>query len=224
MAIRALIFDFDGLILDTETPELLAWQEIYRQHGNELPIKVWADCIGRPHGYFDPYAYLEELSGRQVDREVMRARRRVIRRELLAKEGPLPGVETYLREAREMGLKVAVTSSSPTEWVGGHLDRLGLSHLFDCLTCAEHTTTHKPDPAPYLCALRCLSVKASEAFAMEDSPNGVKSAKAAGLYCVAVPNSVTGTLDLSEADTILPSLESLSLAALIDRIETTASR
>ena len=217
--IRALVFDFDGLILDTETPELRAWQQMYREHGSELPIKVWADCIGRPHGYFDPYAYLEELSGRPVDRETMRIRRRAVSRGLLAKEGPMPGVEIYLRQARELGLKAAVASSSTTEWVRGHLDRLGLSQWFDSFTCAEHTTTHKPDPEPYLCALRSLGVAASEAFALEDSPNGVKSAKAAGLYCVAVPNPVTGMLDLSEADLVLPSLEALTLVDLVNQIE-----
>ena len=217
--IRALIFDFDGLILDTETPELRAWQQMYREHGSELPIEVWADCIGRPHGYFDPYAYLEELSGRPVDRETMRIRRRAVSRGLLAKEGPMPGVETYLRQAEELGLKAAVASSSTTEWVRGHLDRLFLSQWFHSFTCAEHTTTHKPDPEPYRCALRSLGVSAWEAFALEDSPNGVKSAKAAGLYCVAVPNPVTGMLDLSEADLVLPSLEALTLVDLVNQIE-----
>lgn len=220
MAIRGLIFDFDGLILDTETPELLAWQQMFREHGCELPIDVWADCIGRPHGYFDPYSYLAQLSGRPVDREATRVRRRAVSRGLLAKEGARPGVEAYLSEAKELGLKAAVASSSTVEWVCGHLDRLGLSQHFDCFTCAEHTTNHKPDPEPYLCALRSLGIEAREAIALEDSPNGVKSAKAAGLYCVAVPNPVTGRLDLSEADQILPSLEALSLRDLVKQIET----
>ena len=102
----------------------------------------------------------------------------------------------------------------------GHVERLGLRNLFSCFTCAEHTTNHKPDPDPYLCALRSLGVHAAEAFALEDSPNGVKAARAAGLFCVAVPNPVTGRLDLSEASLVLPSLGETSLPDLIKRIET----
>lgn len=216
---KAIVFDFDGLILDTETPELLAWQELYRERGCELPMDLWADCIGRPHGYFDPYAHLAKLSGKPIDREAMRAKRKARMRELIESQDAMPGVRQYLDDAKAMGISVAVASSSSTEWVGGHLRRLGLDHCFAGLTCAEHTTTHKPDPAPYLCAVAALKVLPAEAIALEDSPNGVRSAKAAGLFAVAVPNPVTGMLDLSHADLVIRSLAELPLRKLLERAE-----
>lgn len=216
---RAVVFDFDGLILDTETPELLAWQELYRERGCELPMDLWADCIGRPHGYFDPYAHLAKLSGMPLDREAMRVRRKARMRELIESQDAMPGVRQYLDDAKGLGIAVAVASSSSSEWVGGHLRRLGLEHCFAGLTCAEHTKTHKPDPAPYLCAVQSLGVEPAEAIALEDSPNGVKSAKAAGLFAVAVPNPVTGVLDLSHADLVVRSLAEIPLSKLLERAE-----
>ncbi len=224
MPIRAIVFDFDGLILDTETPELVAWQEIFREYGCELPIDVWADCIGRPSGYFDTCSYLEKLSGRTIDHEATKARRRARSQELMEQEGAMPGVEDYLHQARALGLKTAIASSSSSGWVVGHLKRLGLDSLFDSFTCSEHTSNHKPNPEPYLCALRSLGIPPADAFALEDSPNGVTAAKAAGLFCVAVPNPVTGRLDLSHADLIIPSLKEKPLEELIRHIEQKADR
>lgn len=211
------MFDFDGLILDTETPELMAWRELYRERGCEMPMDLWADCIGRPHGYFDPYEHLAKLSGRPVDREALRAKRKERMREMILAQDAMAGVRDYLIEATRLGLPVTVASSSSTTWVSEHLERLGLTHYFKGLTCSEHTATHKPDPAPYLCAVKSLGVEPQEAIALEDSPNGVISAKAAGLYTVAVPNPVTGLLDLSHADLVIRSLAEVPLPELLER-------
>jgi len=219
MPIRAVVFDFDGLILDTESTDFQSWQEVFAAHGCELRLDAWADCIGRPAGHFDPYVHLERLSGVPIDRERIRAQRSARLKELNLLQPILPGVLDYLREARGLNLKVGLASSSDRAWVHGHLERLGLLHYFDKIKCVEDTGAHKPDPSPYLAALDALEVAPSEAVAFEDAPHGIAAAKAAGMLCVAVPNPITRQLRLDSADCLLESLASLPLPALLSRLD-----
>lgn len=218
--IRALVFDFDGLILDTEAPAFAAWQEVYRAHGCELPLETWATCIG--HGWqtapFDPYAHLEGLLGTTVERARIRSERRARCDALIAAEAVRPGVERWIAEARSRGLRVVVASSSPIEWVEGHLTRLGLRGAFDHLSCAGPDLPGKPAPDVYLAAIAALGVGPAEAIAIEDSPIGACAARAAGLFCLAVPNSITGCLDFAHADVVVPSLADVSLADVVARV------
>jgi HAD superfamily hydrolase (TIGR01509 family) len=216
--IRALIFDFDGLILDTEGPEFQSWIEIYQYHGARLEFAVWAATIGTA-STFDAYAELERQVGRPLDRAAIRAHRRQRNEELFAAEAVRPGVLDYVREARERGLGLAVASSSPRSWVGGHLERLGIINHFDHLRCADDVQLVKPDPELYLSAIDALGVAANEAIALEDSPNGILAAKRAGLYCVAVPNPLTRQLPLDLADLRVESLADLPLQRLLDAHE-----
>jgi HAD superfamily hydrolase (TIGR01509 family) len=213
--IRALVFDFDGLILDTEGPEFQSWQEIYAANGCTLTFSKWALGIGTLNG-FDPYADLEAQLGRPIDRGAVRTERRRRFAELIAGEPVRPGVEDYLAQARRLGLKLAIASSSPREWVTGHLSRLQLIDQFDCLRCADDVRQVKPDPELYQSALVALRAEANEAVALEDSPNGILAAKRAGLYCVAVPNALTRQLSLDHADLTMSSLEDLPLERLLE--------
>ena len=219
MPILALVFDFDGLILDTETTDFQSWQEVYRAHGCELRLEDWADCVGRPAGHFDPFEHLERLTGVRFERGQIRAQRSARMRELNLLQSVLPGVCDYLREARELGLTIGLASSSDRAWVHGHLGRLGLRDYFDTIKCVEDTGAHKPDPAPYLAVLDTLGVPPAGAVAFEDSPHGVAAAKAAGMLCVAVPNPVTRRLGLDRADLVLASLASLPLSVLLTRLD-----
>jgi HAD superfamily hydrolase (TIGR01509 family) len=219
MFIHALIFDFDGLILDTKTTDFQSWQEVYRAHGCELRLEVWADCIGRPAGHFDPFEHLERLSGVRIDRDRIRAQRSARMRQLNLLQPVLPGVHDYLREARALGLKIGLASSSDRAWVHGYLGRLGLLDYFDTIKCVEDTGAHKPDPAPYLAVLDTFGIPPAGAVAFEDSPHGVAAAKAAGMLCVGVPNPVTRRLGLDRADIVLDSLASLPLSVLLSRLD-----
>lgn len=221
MSIRALIFDFDGLILDTESTEYQSWQELFTDHGCPLSLDLWVDCIGRPRGYFDFYTHLEEIRGTVIDREQIRTLRHARVKKLNLLQPIQPGVVDYLQDARRLGLKIGLASSSSRVWVHGHLERLSLSDYFAATKCVEDTGTHKPDPGPYLAVLDALNVSSSEAVAFEDSPNGIASAKAAGILCVAVPNPMTQQLQLDHADYRLDSFASLSLQALLDELTTT---
>lgn len=217
--IRALIFDFDGLILDTEVPDLQSWQEIYLEYGCTLPLSVWAVCIGGSSDLFDPYEYLESQLGRAVDREAIRAKRRRREAELTEAQRVLPGVREYITDANRLGLKLGVASSSSRDWVVGHLSRLELLPHFHCIKCADDVKHTKPDPALYLSALDELGLQAHQAIAFEDSPNGILAAKRAGLFCVAVPNPVTRQLSLQQADLQLTSLAELPLEGLLSKVQ-----
>lgn len=213
--IKAIIFDFDGLILDTETTEYRSWQELYASFGCELPLTLWHEGIGTV-GIFDPYNYLERQLGYTLDRPTLEAQRRCRDAELLAAEVVLPGVVAYLDAASSLGLRLGLASSSPRDWVVGHLERLGLLERFDVIFCRDDVSGRsKPDPAVYLAALAALGVTAHEALAIEDSANGALAAKRAGLYCVVVPNGMTRELKFDHADRRLDSLLDVPLSQLI---------
>jgi HAD superfamily hydrolase (TIGR01509 family) len=218
VAIRGLLFDFDGLLVDTETPSRLVWEELYREHGHELPQDRWATLIGTIGAPFDPLGHLEELVGRRLDEQALTTRRRAREYELTDLEELRPGVEEYFAEAERLGLRTAVVSSSDDDWIERHLGRLGHLEGLDTIVAANGDTARaKPRPDLYLEALDRLELQPHQAIAFEDSPNGVAAAKAAGLVCVAVPNPMTATLALNDADLVLDSLADVPLRELLER-------
>jgi len=213
--IQGIVFDFDGVILDTEMSSYQTWLEIYQEYGCDLPFSTWAICIGGSPQLFDPAAYLEEQIGRPVPRETLRRRRRERHIEFMSTQLAMPGITDYLREARQLGLKLGVASSSTHEWVDSHLKRLGLLDYFDAVKCREDVAHTKPDPALYLAALEASGLRSEQALAIEDSPNGITAAQRAGIFCVAVPNPVTAQLALDHADFHLTSLTDMPLKQLL---------
>ena len=211
--LQAAIFDFDGLLLATEVPEFTSWLEIYASHGQVLDQALWSAGIGTRDA-FDPYALLAELTGRTLDRGAIQGVRRPRNEELILALPLMAGVEARLSEARALGLKLAVASSGDDAWVYGHLERLDALDYFDAIVCAGENLPAKPHPAVYVAALERLGASADEAIAFEDSPNGIAGAKAAGVYCIAVPNTLTAALDLSQADRLILTLEEVSLAEI----------
>jgi beta-phosphoglucomutase-like phosphatase (HAD superfamily) len=220
VAIRGLLFDFDGLLVDTESVARLAYEELYREHGHELPRDQWATLIGTIGAPWDPDAHLEELVGRPLDRAALTERRRTREHGLADLEELRPGVEGYFADAERLGLKTAVVSSSDTSWIERHLGRLGRLEGLDVIVAANGDTARaKPRPDLYLEALALLGLQPEEGIAFEDSPNGIRAAKSAGLVCVAVPNPITATMAFGEADLVLESLADVPLAELLERLE-----
>ena len=210
---EAVVFDFDGLIADTERVEHESWQAAWAHHGVALPLDLWVTCIGTVD-VFDPQVELERRLGRPVDGEELAAVRRARRDELLAELDVLPGVRDRLDEAHVLGWRTAIASSSSIAWVSRHLDTFGLADLFMALSCYDGSVPAKPSPDLYLGALATLGVAPSLALAFEDSPHGIAAAKAAGMVCVAVPHGLTRDLDMSAADLVIDSLESCTLTEL----------
>jgi HAD superfamily hydrolase (TIGR01509 family) len=216
--IRALVFDFDGLILETETPAYQSWAEIYREHGHELPRDRWLDYIGREAGWFDALTHLETLVGAPFDRDTVRNRREERKTQLMATLDVMAGIRDYVSEGRRLGLRLGIASSSPRDYVHEHLDRVGLGGGWDVIVCREDAPRAKPAPDLYLRAVELLGVAANEALALEDSPNGIAAAKDAGLWVVAVPNELTAAGDLTRADCQVSSCADLSLTELVQRL------
>jgi HAD superfamily hydrolase (TIGR01509 family) len=212
--IRAFLFDFDGLILDTETASRAGWRWLYEQHGQELPEDLWRTVVGT-HGNWDIWSHLEERTG-PLDREQWNELRYAHELSLLEAEELRPGILAYVAYAREHGLRRAIVSSASRRWIDLHLERLEQTIGWDAILTADHDASRaKPNPTMYLEALELLEVSADEAVVFEDSPNGVAAGKAAGIFVVGIPNEVTRAYGLDEADLVLESLADLPPAQLV---------
>jgi HAD superfamily hydrolase (TIGR01509 family) len=219
IGVDAVVFDFDGLVLDTEAPVYAAWCATFEAHGCTPPtLEEWGAYIGTDSDDRELLQLLVTTASRPVDVDEMHAVRRAHRDALLAAEDVRPGVKAWIDEAIGAGLGIAIASSSPDDWVLGHLDRLGLRMHFGHVMCAGNGRSAKPAPDTYVAACAALGVQPHRALAVEDSAHGVTAAKAAGLLCVAVPNSLTEALDLSAADLRLDLLADCSLQAAVARI------
>jgi HAD superfamily hydrolase (TIGR01509 family) len=204
--IDAVIFDLDGLILDSETPEHLAWQAVYRRFGFEFPMASWIANIGRNDGPFDPLAPFCAHDSPASPTDVLhlwRGERAHIERSYLL---PLPGVMPLLRDVRRRGWRAGVASSSRITRVRGLLMELDLESHFDAIAGGDEVPHGKPAPDVYLLAAARLGVAAAACAALEDSENGLRAAKAAGMVCVAVPTDLTRRMDFSAADLVVGSL------------------
>jgi HAD superfamily hydrolase (TIGR01509 family) len=215
--LRALLFDFDGLVVDTETASFASWQALYRSYGHELTLDRWSAAVGTLGG-FDPVVHLREL-GAEVDDAALE-RRLAHDLELCDVEDLRPGVLATIEEAERRGIAVAIVSSASRRWVDRHLARLERAHHFaDIVTADGDLARAKPLPVLYLEALERLGIAAGEAIAFEDSPHGIAAAKAAGIACVAVPNGVTRSFaGLDEADVVVDSLADVPFEQLLELV------
>lgn len=217
--IKAVVFDFDGLMIDTETPEYEVFYEIYRSHGVELTIERYSQTIGTTFGAFNPFTYINECLQESIEEGEIRARYTQMLEPMLEQLDIREGVLSYLEEAKRLGLKVGLATSSKREWIDRFFTKHNLYPYFDSINTADNVEKVKPDPALYLRALDQLGVKGSEAIAFEDSHNGSLAAMSAGLHCVAVPNKVTNHFDFQGCTLRISSMQDISLEQLIKRIE-----
>jgi HAD superfamily hydrolase (TIGR01509 family) len=210
----AVIFDFDGLILDTETPILEAWQAVYAAHGCELGMDVWQHALGTAGG-FDPFRDLAERTGLTFDREELQ-KRVTDRNWAQCEQQPLlPGVVDVLDAARGLGLKVAVASSSSRAWLHRWLTKHGILDRFDAVCGRDDVARVKPEPDLFLLAAERMGVAPAACLVLEDSPNGIRAAQRAGMRCVAVPNALTRQLTLPDPDLVVSSLAERPLADML---------
>ncbi len=216
MIIKGLIFDFDGLILDTEMPVYLSWQEIYKAHGVELPLLEYARCIGSSKERFDPIVHLAQLLAAPIDAQQLVKLQQERELQLLADQVILPGIERILFEAKTRGIPCAVASSSDRKWVEWNLERIGLMRFFPVIITADEVGNVKPHPDLFLAALQTMHIAPDEAVGFEDSPNGITAAKAAGMRIIAIPNQLTSQLDLSQADRVYNSMAEIDIDELLE--------
>jgi putative hydrolase of the HAD superfamily len=217
--IRAVIFDFDGLIIDTETPWFESYKEVYSQYGVELPLEIWAKCIGTSFHVFDPHVYVEEKANCIIDRDVIKKETKDLYTYFMKNQVVRPGVLDYLSEAKEMGLKIGLASSSSRYWVDSYLNQFELKDYFEIIHTSDDVSKVKPDPELYVKTINSLQVKGNEVIAFEDSLNGSMAAKGAGAYCVVVPNNVTQFMKFVNYDMRMSSMDQISLKEVITTIQ-----
>jgi len=218
MAIRGIVFDFDGIIVDTEGPEFSSWVNIYQRYGADITFQEWSACLGTSQDAFDAVAELERKIGRRFsDPNLIWREQKELSLALAVQQPSLPGLMEVLERADHLTIRLAIASSSDRNWVICHLDRLHLTNRFQGIFTRDEITPVKPDPGLYLAAIQHLGLQPEETIAFEDSPNGIRAAKAAGMICVAIPNHLSGLLDLSQADFSLSSLSNQPLDEILDR-------
>ncbi len=206
---RGLIFDFDGVLVDTEWAIYQSWVWLYKREGQELPIATYAPCLGAGYSHWDPAAHLEQLTGHHYDWERETPVRQARIEADLSRSGLMPGAAELLDWCRQAGVGLTVASSSSRRWVEGWLRKLGIYDLFDGVFCRTDGYPVKPDPALFLAARTCLSLPAGECLIIEDSENGTLAAARAGIPCVAVPNRMTRACDFSRASFLCQDLQTL---------------
>jgi HAD superfamily hydrolase (TIGR01509 family) len=209
----AIVFDFDGLIVDTEGPGFISWREIYEHFGAELNLGHWSRATGYVGG-FDPAAYLEDLLGRRLDWSQIIPRREARNWELTLQAKTLPGIESLFQTAKKRGLPIGVASNSGHGWVEEGLKRLGLRTLVDAVVTRDMVMNPKPAPDVYLKTVQSLGIDPDRTVALEDSEPGCRAAKHAGMKAIAIPNQFSERQDFRVADLIVKSAEALDLHGL----------
>lgn len=209
--IRAIVLDFDGLILDTETALIAAYGDVHAAHGRPFDRTGLLRAVGHSELAFDPW----HAFGPAADREALEAERRIRNHARDLELTVLPGVLTLLDEARHIGLHVGLASNSSRAHCTRHLSRLGLLERFGFLACNGETPLPKPAPDLYRRVLEHFRLRGIEAIAFEDSHTGSLAAKRANLWCVAVPGPTTADHDFRHVDRQVVSLADCRLADLL---------
>ncbi len=211
--LRAFVFDFDGLILDTETPLIDAYAEVHQAHGVTFDRSLFHRAVGHADYTFDPWHGFSP----HADRVALEEQRRAAKDDLILRQPILPGVQALLDSARAAGLRLGLASNSPHSWVDVHLTRLGLFGHFDFIACREDAPSPKPEPDLYRLVLNRFGLRGHEAVAFEDSHTGSLAAKRAHLWAVAAPNESTAHHDFDHVDWEVTSLAEVTLEKLVAR-------
>lgn len=209
---RGIIFDFDGVLVDTEWAIFNSWVELYHREGCKLTVQDYSPCLGAGYTHWDPASHLESLTGKHFNWDQENARRQANIEQRLIHSGLMPGARELLEWCCSMGIRLTVASSSSRSWVAGWLNRLNAMHFFPEIFCRTDGYAVKPAPALFLAAQNFLALPVEDCLVVEDSRNGLLAANAAGIRSVAIPCRLTRKLDLSAADFHMKSLSELHLS------------
>ncbi|WP_246938797.1 HAD family hydrolase [Bacillus pinisoli] len=187
--IKAVIFDFDGLIVDTETVWFHAYKEAFAEYDCDLQVHDFALCIGTTDDVL--FERMSGLTSQPIDRHLINQKVHALYENEMEKLQLRDGVLDYLKIAKQKGLKIGLASSSSRKWVESFLNKFEIKGYFDIIRTSDDVKMVKPDPELYFQAIEGLNVKANDTVVFEDSKNGLVAALKAGLHCVVVPNPVT---------------------------------
>lgn len=214
--LQAVIFDFDGLLLDSEWAAYGAWSAIYESYGQHLKLEKWVLCVGSGYHMFDPVFELETLTGLSFNRQELIATKDSLKSEACARLPLMDGAFELLKHLDEANVKIGLASSSSRSSIEKHLKRLQIDTFFDASVTGDEVLRIKPHPDLFLKCAQLLLVQPFQCLVFEDSLNGVRSAKEAGMHCIAVPNRVTKFLDFSLADQRIESLRNFQLSTFLN--------
>lgn len=206
---QGIIFDFDGVLVDTEWAIYRSWVHLYAREGQEISIKTYSPCLGAGYSHWDPAAHLEKLTGKTYNWEKETPMRQAMLEAELETMGLMPGAAELMQWCTEHGVPMTVASSSSRRWVAGWLNKFGIYNQFAGVFTRTDGYPAKPDPALFLAARECMNVPAEHCIIIEDSENGTISAQRAQIPCVAIPNRMTQYSDFSRAQLVLNSLQEL---------------
>ncbi len=213
---KGIIFDFDGVLVDTEVAIYNSWVDLYAREGQEISIATYAPCLGAGYSHWDPAAHLEKLTGKTYNWELETPARQAKLEAELERNGLMPGAAELLDWCDSQEIPMTVASSSSRRWVEGWLRKLGIYERFVGVFCRTDGYPVKPNPALFLAARDCMRLASAECLIIEDSENGTISAQNAGIPCCAIPNRMTMASNLSRAD-----YRADSLTDLLNRLKTT---
>ncbi|MBO0842135.1 MAG: HAD-IA family hydrolase [Nocardioides sp.] len=220
--VRAVIFDFDGLLMDTESTNVASWQAEYAAWGLELDMERFF----APHGgnvTEHRHDVLAAAVGAAYDREMSRTRRKAVRDQLNAALHLSTGIDAWLTQAHDAGLRTAVASSATSAWVSRHLSHVDAIERFELVVGRPEVEEPKPSPRSYRLALHRLGLDSAEAVAVEDTAHGVDAAHAAGMTCIAIPNPYVDPSDVGHADLVLRSAADCPLQEALARVSAAAA-
>ncbi|HRE47972.1 MAG TPA: HAD family phosphatase [Aggregatilineales bacterium] len=217
--LRAVVFDLDGTIIDTETPDYEAWREVYQRHGLDVSLDLWKQRVGFAtidgvSDVFDPQRHLERLTGKPLtahEREAQHVRYLA----LCAAQPILPGVRELIEAVAARGIPLGLASNSDRPWVEHWLTHVRLRSYFTCVYTRDDVSKPKPAPDMYEAVVACLGLPAESCLAIEDSPTGMRSALSAGLRVVAVPGPLTIQLARPTVALTLTRLDEITPEALL---------
>lgn len=203
---NGIIFDFDGVLVDTEWAIYQSWVRLFEREGQQISIETYSPCLGAGYSHWNPANYLESLTGKSYNWEEETSARQADIEADLERMGLMPGAQELLDWCHDNKIPMAVASSSSRRWVAGWLQKLGIMEMFDGVFTRTDGYPVKPDPALFLAAQNCIGVSAEHCIIIEDSENGTISAQCAKIPCVAIPNRMTRFSDFSRATCVMESL------------------
>lgn len=213
--LKAAIFDWDGVVVDSSAAHKASWEELARERGLSLPENHFELSFGRKNQVIIPEIYRWSDDPEEI--EALGARKELLYREILARTGldALPGALPLFRELKEAGIPMAVGTSTPRENVETVIGLIGAEGFFDAVVAAEDVARGKPDPEVFLKAAAALRVEPSEAVVFEDATYGIEAAQAGGMKAVALTTThVAGAFAGHRPDRIVPDLSAVSVRFL----------
>lgn len=213
--IRAVIFDMDGVIVDSEPMHIEAEKQTLLEYGVNITTEELRSYTGTT-AEFEFNDLIRKYKLNTTTDSLFREKERILFRLLEGKTQPTKGVLDLIRNLKKHGIKLGIATSGHRKLAHYYLDKLGIEQLFDTVVCSEDITRSKPDPEIFLKAAKKLGVDPAECIVIEDSKLGIEAATKAGMKHIGYSNPNSGSQDLSKADYVISDFTKLDLEKLLD--------